>query len=324
MLPALDTSPPHQDTAGSPSPAPGFPSGQSPVASCQLPLSDRDRELLRLLRDPAGIGAIDPAEYAAWVERPEIQKAIAAQDDLDDRRQRHRDAAHRAECLADNHLARERLRAVLAATMDLTNDAQRTDHRRAATALGRLSTGAMATPARRGEARRGYGQALRGRADTRVHPAQRPRSSAPSSGQSPAASCQSPSSPPHLPTSPPLQTSSRTFPGLDTTIAAFLAAAGSPDGLHQAAQFVANHRIPEIGPHNLMGWLESQIAPLRGAQFRAGRTIHHARYDAAEQYIHAVHADGALSKWIIGCVLERDPQLNPTRWAIARIDPDTS
>ncbi len=288
------------------------------------PLSDRDRELLRLLRDPAGIGTIDPAEYAAWIERPEIQKALAAQDDLDDRRERLRDAAHRAERLADNDLARERLRAVLEATMDLTDNAQRTDHRRAATALGRLSTGAMAAPARRGEARRGYGQALRGRADTRAHPAQRPRSSAPSSGQSPVASCQSPSSPPPPLTPSPLQ-SSRSFPGLDTTISAFLAAIGTADGLPRAAQFVANHRIPEIGADNLMGWLESQTAPLRGAALRPGRTVHHSHYDAAEQFIHAVHPDGALSTWIIDCVMERDTDdRTPARWAIARVTADTS
>ncbi len=276
------------------------PSGQSPVASCQPPLSDRDRELLRLLRDPAGIDAIDPAEYAAWIERPEIQKAIAAQDDLDDRRQRLHDAAHRAECLADNRLSRERLRAVLEATMDLADDAQRTDHRRAATALGRLSD---LRPTRRV-----------------AHYVQRPRSSAPSSGQSPVASCQSPSSPAHPLTCSP----AHAFPGLDTTVAAFLAAVGTPDGLHKAAELVANHRIIEIGPHNLIPWLELQTAPLRGAQLRPGRAVHHDHYDAAEQYIHTVHPDGAPSTWIIDCVLERDPDMNPTRWAIARVNHDTS
>ncbi len=310
MLPALDTSPPPQDAAGSPSLAPGFPSGQSPVASCQLPLSDRDRELLRLLRDPAGIDVIDPAEYAAWIERPEIQKAIAAQDDLDDRRQRHRDAAHRAECQADNRLARERLRAVLEATMDLTNDAQRTDHRRAATALGRLSD---LRPTRRA-----------------AHSAQRPGSSAPSSGQAPIASRQPPPSPPHLPTSPPPQASapvrepSHAVPGLDTTVAAFLAALGNPEGLHPATTFVANHRVIEIGPHNLLQWLEGQIAPLRGTELRPARIVHHEQYDSAEQFLHAVHEDGALSTWIIECVLEREPDRTPARWAIARVNRDTS
>ncbi len=295
-------------------PAPSFPSGQSPVASCQLPLSDRDRELLRLLRDPAGIDTIDPAEYATWIERPEIQKAIAAQDDLDDRRQRHRDAAHRAECLADNHLARQRLRAVLEATMDLADEAQRTDHRRAATALGRLSD---LRPTRRA-----------------AHSAQRPRSSAPSSGQSPIASRQPPLSPPHPLTSqsrrgdpsPPQarEQPSHTFPGLDTTVAAFLAALGNPEGLHHATPFVANHRVIEIGPHNLLQWLEGQIAPLRGTELRPGRTVHHEQYDSAEQFLHAVHEDGALSTWIIECVLEREPDRTPARWAIARVNPDTS
>ncbi len=302
MLPALDSATDPQASAR--------PSGQSPVASCQLPLSDRDRELLRLLRDPSGIDAIDPAEYAAWIERPEIQKAIAAQDDLDDRRQRLRDAARRAECLADNHLARERLRAVLEATMDLTDDAQRTDHRRAATALGRIARFTE-------HSRRPPAAPLTPRSDRgpqRLHPANR---------QSPVANRLR-----HLltsPTSPPLQTSSHAFPGLDTTVAAFLAALGNPEGLHHAAQFVANHRIPEIGADNLMRWLESQTAPLRGAALRPGRTIHHARYDAAEQCIHAVHADGARSTWILDCVMERNTEDNtPARWAIAHLDPDTS
>jgi hypothetical protein len=117
--------------------------------------------------------------------------------------------------------------------------------------------------------------------------------------------------------------SSSTFPGLGTTVSAFLAAVGTAD-LPRAAELVANHRIPEIGPHNLIHWLETQTAPLRGAQLRPGRTIHHDHYDAAEQYIHAVHSDGAPSTWIIGCVLERDPELNPARWAIDRVNPDTS
>ncbi len=132
MLPALD-SPDLQPSAP--------PSGQSPVASRQPPLSDRDRALLAALRDPSAIANNDPFEYAEWIERPEIQKAIAAQDDLDARRERLKAAAHRAECLEDNRLARQRLRAVLDATMDLADDAQRTDHRRAATALGRIASG---------------------------------------------------------------------------------------------------------------------------------------------------------------------------------------
>ncbi len=276
-----------------------------------LPLSDRDRELLRLLRDPASIDVIDPAEYAAWIERPEIQKAIAAQDDLDDRRQRHRDAAHRAECLEDNRLARERLRAVLEATMDLADDAQRTDHRRAATALGRLSD---LRPTRRAHLTAPHSRAAPARASS---PSHRITVSPPQA------------SPPHPITPSPPQASpeqsSLTFPGLDTTVAAFLAAVGNPDGLHQAAQFVANHRIPEIGAENLMHWLESQTAPLRGAELRPGRTVHHDRSDAAEQYLHAVHPDGARSTWIIDCVLERDTDTRaPARWAIARLDPDTS
>ncbi len=274
-------------------------------AQASLPLSDRDRELLRLLRDPAGIDVIDPAEYAAWIERPEIQKAIAAQDDLADRRQRHRDAAHRAECLADNRLSRERLRAVLEATMDLTDNAQRTDHRRAATALGRIAriTEHRPVPARRP-----------------AHPAQRPRSSAPSSGQSPAASCQSPSSPAHPLTCSP----AHAFPGLDTTVSALLAAVGTAD-LPRAAELVAAHRVAEIGARNLISWLETQTAPLRGCALRPGRTVHHDHYDAAEQYIHAVHEGGALSTWIIDCVLERDTDTRaPARWAIARLYPDTS
>ncbi len=307
--------PGHRDTAPPPFvPVPTDPPSSSLRLSVSPSLlSARDHELLRLLRDPAGIDAIDPAEYAAWIERPEIQKAIAAQDDLDDRRQRHRDAAHRAECLADNRLARERLRAVLGATMDLTDNAQRTDHRRAATALGRLASSGRAPSSPLG----GGGRASRpvGAPSTPGSPTrstEQPRPAAPSAPSAPSPLC------------PSVPSSSHTFPGLDTTVADFLAAAGSPDGLHKAAELVANHRIAEIGAHNLIPWLESQSAPLRGSTLRPGRTIHHDHYDAAEQYIHAVHTDGALSKWIIGCVLERDPQLNPTRWAIARVDPDTS
>jgi hypothetical protein len=249
----------------------------------------------------AGIDVIDPAEYAAWIERPEIQKAIAAQDDLENRRERLQAAAHRAECLEDNRLARERLRAVLEATMDLTDEAQRTDHRRAATALARAS--GNAPPARRDPR-------AQGRLVTAHRSPCHPVTLSPCHSQSP------PQASPEQP--------SRTFPGLDTTISVFLAAVGTPDGLHKAAELVANHRVIEIGPHNLMEWLERQTAPLRGAQFRPGRTIHHDHYDAAEHYIHAVHPDGTPSTWIIGCVLERDPDLNPTRWAVARVNADTS
>ncbi len=298
---------PHPDT-----PAPGCPEvlAAAPSHSATPPLGHSatsprsDRELLAALRDPGVLATIDPAEYAAWIERPEIQKAIAAQDDLEDRRERLQAAAHRAECLEDNRLARQRLRAVLDATRDLTDEAQRTDHRRAATALGRLSD---LRPTRRAHL-----NATRPRAAPAPSPSHR--------------ITVSPSQAPPPPTPPPQASPvqpSHTFPGLDTTVAAFLAAVGSPDGLTKAAELVANHRSAEICPHNLMEWLERQTAPLRGAQLRPGRTVHHDHYDAVEQYIHAVHRDGATT-WIIECVLERDPDMNPTRWAIARVNPDTS
>ncbi len=297
--------PGHRDTAPPPSASPAHLLTCSP-AQASLPLSSRDRELLRLLRDPTGINLIDPAEYAVWIERPEIQKAIAAQDDLDDRRQRLRDAAHRAERLADNYLARERLRAVLEATMDLTDNAQRTDHRRAATALGRLASPSSPFG--------GGGRASRpvGAPSSRVPPTRSTEQPRPAPRETPNAT-----------SAPVPEQSSCTFPGLGTTVSAFLAAAGTAD-LPRAAELVANHRIVEIGAHNLIPWLETQTTPLRASQLRPGRTIHHDHYDAVEQYIHAAHPDGALSTWIINCVLERDPDMNPTRWAIARIDPDTS
>ncbi len=305
--------PGHRDTAPPPSASPAHLLTCSP-AQASLPLTARDRELLRLLRDPTGIGTIDPAEYAAWIERPEIQKAIAAQDDLDDRRQRLRDAAHRAERLADNFLARERLRAVLEATMDLTDNAQRTDHRRAATALGRLASSGRAPSSPLG----GGGRASRpvGALSSSVFPTgstEQGRSTTQRTSSAPAAAPSAPSTP----------SSSSTFPGLNTTVTAFLAAVGAAD-LPRAAELVANHRIAEIGAHNLMQWLDNQTVPLRGVQLRPGRIIHHAHYDAAEQFIHAVHPDGTPSTWIIGCVLERDPELNPTRWAIAGVNADTS
>ncbi len=280
-------------------------------AQASLPLTSRDKELLAALRNPDALATIDPAEYAAWIERPEIQKAIAAQDDLDDRRERLQAAAHRAECLADNRLSRERLRAVLEATMDLTDESQRTDHRRAATALGRLSrptdNAAYRSSSSPFSTRRAVGAPSSGPSPV----ASRQSPSADPPGQSPVASCQLPVSPSHA------------FPGLDTTIAAFLAAIGTAEDLHKAAELIANHRSNEIGAHNLTDWLERQAAPLRGAQFHAGRTVHHDNYDAVEQYIHAVHPHGT-STWIIECVLERTPDMIPTRWAIARINPDTS
>ncbi len=284
----------------------------SPQSSVLSPLSDRDRQLLRLLREPSAITTIDPAEYAAWIERPEIQRAIAAQDDLETRRERLQAAAHRAECLADNHLARERLRAVLAATMDLADEAQRTDHRRAATALGRLSNcRAPSSPfGGGGRASRPVGALSSSVSPTRS--TKQPRPAAPSAPSAPSPLC------------PSVPSSSHTFPGLDTTVAAFLAALGNPEGLHHAAPLVATHRVIEIGPHNLLQWLEGQIAPLRGTELRPGRAVHHEQYDSAEQFLHAVHEDGALSTWIIECVLEREPDRTPARWAIARVTADTS
>ncbi len=66
--------------------------------------SDRDRALLaQLFTDPE---AIDPFEYAAWVKRPEIQEALAARDELKERK-----AALRSATRAEK--AMDRLAAVL-------------------------------------------------------------------------------------------------------------------------------------------------------------------------------------------------------------------
>jgi hypothetical protein len=39
-------------------------------------ITTRDREIMASLNDPAA--KLDPFEYADWLERPEIQRALAA------------------------------------------------------------------------------------------------------------------------------------------------------------------------------------------------------------------------------------------------------
>ncbi len=78
----------------------------------------------------------------------------------------------------------------------------------------------------------------------------------------------------------------------------------------------------ELGD-NLPTWLESKVAPLRPAAHPT-RVIYHDDDDAADQFVEINHPDGTRSKCVIDAVLERLPDLTPTRWAIADITPDTS
>ncbi|MFM9995771.1 MAG: hypothetical protein ACKVU4_08225 [Phycisphaerales bacterium] len=74
-------------------------------------ISTRDRELLAALDDPAGL---DPVEYARWIERPEIQRVIAARDDLRAREEHAQLARFRDRILIEGTAALDTLKAVIA------------------------------------------------------------------------------------------------------------------------------------------------------------------------------------------------------------------
>ncbi len=105
-------------------------------------LSDRDARLVTALVNPSPEGDtlladFDPAHHADWLDRPEVQRAIAAAQAIRDLRLRAK-AAQRAE------RAMDRLSAVLDHASDLKDDAQRTETRRAASVLARISTQCLA------------------------------------------------------------------------------------------------------------------------------------------------------------------------------------
>jgi hypothetical protein len=105
-------------------------------------LSERDARLVAALTAPtpegdALLAGFDPAEYADWLDRPEVRRALAAAQALRGLRLRAK-AAQRAE------RAMDRLDAVLDHAADLKDDAQRTETRRAASVLARISTQCLA------------------------------------------------------------------------------------------------------------------------------------------------------------------------------------
>ncbi len=77
----------------------------------------------------------------------------------------------------------------------------------------------------------------------------------------------------------------------------------------------------ELGD-KLPAWLESKVAPLR-ASAQPTRVIYHDGHDLAEQHVELSHPDGTRSTCVIEAVLERLPDLTPTRWAIDDVIPDT-
>ncbi len=275
-------------------------------AQASLPFSSRDRELLRLLRDADAIATIDPAEYAAWIERPEIQRAIAAQDDLQERHERLRDAAHRAECQADNRLSRERLRAVLDATMDLTDDAQRADHRRAATALGRLAS--SGTAARRSSPFIGGGARDRLR---RPLPEGVPSPSASTPPRQPApaaAESRAQPSPPRVPAS--------AVPGIESTVERFLIAAGHEPSWPLAASFLPARRVASFGQDRALKCAMCYAAVYDTCAVRPGPVTCWDESDRAIQQVGLVTRSGGVYDFVVECVLERDAADQPVRWAI--------
>ncbi len=133
------------DSTQAPTPPDASSSRSLPAAaglSVSSSLSDRDARLVAALVNPSPEGdvllaAFDPAEHADWLDRPEIQRAIAAGQAFRDLRLRAK-AAQRAE------RAMDRLDAVLDHASDLKDDAQRTETRRAASVLARISTQCLA------------------------------------------------------------------------------------------------------------------------------------------------------------------------------------
>src|SRR5262245_50034479 len=93
-------------------------------------ITPKDRSLMAAIDDAAA--PIDPFEFAQWVERPEIQKALAARQTIRELREQERLAAARL-------LAIDTLKAVITANRDLTSDTQRLESRRAASAILRMT-----------------------------------------------------------------------------------------------------------------------------------------------------------------------------------------
>ncbi len=115
---------------------------QASIPDATPSFSDRDSRLVAALVNPSPEGdtllaACDPAEHPDWLDRPEIQRALAAAQAIRDLRLRAK-AAQRAE------RAMDRLSAVLDHASDLKDDAQRTETRRAASVLARISTQCLA------------------------------------------------------------------------------------------------------------------------------------------------------------------------------------
>ncbi len=282
-------------------------------------ITPRDRELIAALDDPA---SIDPVEYAEWIERPEIQRAIAARDNLRAREEHAKLSRFRDRVLAEASAALDTLKAVLARDND--SDEKLLEARRAATSITRLARSCLnpiAPP--RPWAHRPHAASM-----STVHC---PLSTVPS-GQSPTANGQPPSSPAHALTRspahasppsplspPPSRIRASQVPGLEAAIAQFLRAVGTPGA---AAPLIAAHRARDIGD-NLAPWLISRTTPLRNP-VRPTRVYYHDRYDAADQFVEITHASGARSQSIIHAVLERHPDRTPARWAIADVTHDTS
>ncbi len=337
-----------QDGASPPSP-----SHRLTVSPPHPTITPRDRELLNALDDPS---TIDPVEYAEWIERPEIQRAIAARDNLRAREEHAKLTRFRDRVLTEASAALDTLKATLSCHppchreapsgdslpsstpstklvgAEPPSDQQLLEARRAATSITRLAQACLrpipSSPLGGGVAAWRSRAATEGAssspASTLSHRAgtalERPALDAGSLSRAHALT-RSPAqaSPPSPLSAPPSRTPASRVPGLEAAIAAFLRAAGTPDA---AAPLIAAHRARDIGD-NLTPWLISRTTPLRNPT-RPTRVYYHDRYDAADQFVEITHAGGARSQSIIHAVLERHPDRTPARWAIADVTHDTS
>ncbi|MFM9995178.1 MAG: hypothetical protein ACKVU4_05190, partial [Phycisphaerales bacterium] len=321
--------PPLRGGSESPPPAP-LPSAISPHPTPRptLPgITPEDRALLAQLKSPGGLASMDDAEYAAWIERPEIQKTIAAQEELRARIQRTIDDAR-----AERYI--QRLEAVLDNAKDLTNDAQRADTRRAASLLLRLTTRPPrvilpATLARPPCGTVAEATSPLGGGDRAPRPEGAPSPRGLSSGSTsqptthPAAPAPADTSSLSLSVSSSLPPSplASSIPGLPETVADFIRAAGtitagSEAGLHEAAAHTAVHRKRALGP-DLEPWLRALAQRLGPAEVTSGFTLPQDILDCAVHAVTLTRPEGPLQA-LVHVVLERHPD-GRNIWAVADV-----
>ena len=325
---AITGSPPASAPAPGPDPLPPPCISASVVNS----VSARDRELLASIDDPEA--PLDPFEYAAFLKRPEIREALAAIDEVTERRERAKERRDRDFRETEARHAAALLRKAAEDAKALDDKDRIAETRRAATQLLRLSrgtgfqpvsslrraAGAPPSPPGRGpEAMRSIAQGVR----------------APSTPDSPTAppGPDGPATNPHSlnteaphsesPSVPSAASAFKSLPPLlphaEKKVAAFLRAAGQPVHMRRHS---AEHWVQAFGGEDeFLRYLES--LPLDFIHAQLERATFNPEGDQATVPVDYTQRDGSLLRGRVYACVECNPDtFEPIRWAVNGLELD--